>query len=484
VDNFGKGTFLGNLSALALGKLGGDMAAFGLFVVISRYFGEDGVGQYSFAMAATGFFMVTADFGLEFLSTREMSKLAHEELASYTSRILAIRIYQSLISLLLLAALSVVLPFSNDYLMIILVIGIYQILYKGLDGILAVFIAREDMTTAAVLSASLRILACLTSALLILLGTKLSWSLSVFPLFATLQLWLAYRIVGKKIGRIKPRATLFEIKAIVKAALPFATSEFLRQLSTRSDVIILGLIIGAGAAGIYNAAFRIIFMLSLLSYLGGLAIYPRISRIFDDDQEAFKNLYSTYLGIAILVGTPASIGLTIIASELINLIFGAAMASSSLVLQVLSALVLLTTLKFILQMFMMAADIQTLMVRSQWFSTLFGLITLFLVVPAYGVVGAALSVIFAELILVAFYGKYLKSLVGIPRVFKRLLMAVLGSVIAVSIIQFLQVDSMIFIIPLAIIIYVPVILCSSEIRNTELKMLLGTFTDPEEQVDI
>lgn len=472
------------MGALSMGKLTADIAAFGLFVVISRYFGDEGVGQYSFAMAVTGFLMVTADFGLEFLSTRELSKLATRDLAPYMNRILAARIYQSIISLGLLIVLCAILPFSSDYLMIVFVIGVYQIWYKGLDGIVAVFIAREEMTTAAVLSASLRILACLSSAVLILLGAKLSWSLSVFPLFATLQLWLAYRIVGKKIGRVKPQATLLEIKTIMKAALPFATSEFLRQLSTRSDVIILGLIIGAGAAGIYNAAFRIIFMLSLLSYLGGLAIYPRISRIFDDDQEAFKNLYSIYLGVAILVVTPASIGLTIIASELINLIFGAAMASSSLVLQVLSALVLLTTLKFILQIFMMAADIQTLMVRSQWFSTLFGLITLFLVVPAYGVVGAALCVIFAELILVVFYGKYLKSLVGIPRVFKRLLMAVLGSVIAVSIIKFLQVDSMIFIIPLAIIIYIPVILCSAEIRNTELKILLGTFTDPAEQVDI
>ena len=50
------------------------MFTFVLFVVLSRTFGQDGIGQYSFAMALTGFFGLFGDFGLYNLSVKEISR--------------------------------------------------------------------------------------------------------------------------------------------------------------------------------------------------------------------------------------------------------------------------------------------------------------------------------------------------------------------------------------------------------------------------
>ena len=44
-----------------------------LFVLISRKFGQEGIGQYSFAVGLTGFFAVCADFGLYNYSIKEIS---------------------------------------------------------------------------------------------------------------------------------------------------------------------------------------------------------------------------------------------------------------------------------------------------------------------------------------------------------------------------------------------------------------------------
>ena len=44
-----------------------------MFITISRSFGQEGVGLYTFAMALTGFFAVFADFGLYHLSVRQIS---------------------------------------------------------------------------------------------------------------------------------------------------------------------------------------------------------------------------------------------------------------------------------------------------------------------------------------------------------------------------------------------------------------------------
>ncbi len=473
--SLGKGRILRNLGSLSIGKLTADLAAFGLFVVISRQFGEEGVGQYSFAMALTGFLMVSADFGLEFLSTRELSRLPHEQLAGYMGRVIAVRVVQTLVTVGMLGILCLVLPYPRDFIAIIFVIGVFQILYKGVDGFVAVFVAKEEMFTAAMLSASLRVLSALSAAVLIISGVGLGWSLIVFPLFTAIQLGVAYGMVDRRIGPVRPGASFVEIKATMREALPFAVSEFLRQLGTRTDVVLLGLLIGAGAAGIYNAAFRIIFMLSMFTYLAGMTIYPGISRLFKSDPNQVSKFYSRFLGIAILAGIPASVGLALIADDLIRVIFGEEFAASGFVLEVLAVLVFVAAIKFIMQMFMMACELQALMVRSQWISVVINLVALLLLIPRFGVIGAGVAVTISEFALIALYGGYLRSLVGLPRVGHRLFMAALGASVAAFVMEYLQPLSIVVVIPLAVLIYCLIVLCSGEIRRNELKFFIESI---------
>ncbi|MGI9305287.1 MAG: oligosaccharide flippase family protein [Gammaproteobacteria bacterium] len=473
--SLGKGKILRNLYSLSIGKLAADLAAFGLFVVISRQFGEEGVGQYSFAMALTGFLMVYADFGLEFLSTRDLSRLPHKELAAYMGRVVAVRIFQTLVTVGTLGILCSALPYSRDFIFVIFVVGLFQVLYTGVDGLAAVFIAREEMFTAAMLTATLRIMAALTAAALIILGVELGLSLIVFPVFTALQLGIAYRMVNRRIGSIRPYATFAEIKDMMREALPFAVSEFLRQLGTRTDVVALGLLIGAAAAGVYNAAFRIIFMLSLFSYLAGVAIFPGISRLFKNHPAQMCVLYSRYLGVAILVGIPASVGLALIADELILIIFGDALAASGRALEVLAVLVLFAAVKFMMQMFMMAGERQKLMVRSQWISATVCVVALLLLIPRFEVLGAAAAVITSEFILIVLYAKHLRSLVGLPRVGHRLFVAVTGALVVAAVVEYLQPLSIAAMIPLAVLVYCLIVLCSRDIRHNELKFFVESI---------
>ena len=44
-----------NFSFLTIGKVSGDFFTFILFIVLSRKFGQEGIGQYSFAVGLGGF---------------------------------------------------------------------------------------------------------------------------------------------------------------------------------------------------------------------------------------------------------------------------------------------------------------------------------------------------------------------------------------------------------------------------------------------
>jgi O-antigen/teichoic acid export membrane protein len=53
-----------NFLNLFSGRFVGDLGTFLLFVILSRHFGEEGIGQYSFATVVGGIAMIMADFGL------------------------------------------------------------------------------------------------------------------------------------------------------------------------------------------------------------------------------------------------------------------------------------------------------------------------------------------------------------------------------------------------------------------------------------
>ena len=65
---------LQNFGFLTAGKTLGDVFTFFLYVTLSRAFGQEGIGQYAFAMALTGFFAVGASFGLYNFSIKELSR--------------------------------------------------------------------------------------------------------------------------------------------------------------------------------------------------------------------------------------------------------------------------------------------------------------------------------------------------------------------------------------------------------------------------
>ena len=65
---------LDNAGTLTISRIASDLFTFAFFVVLSRIFGQEGIGQYSFAMALTGFFGLFGDFGLYNLSVKEISR--------------------------------------------------------------------------------------------------------------------------------------------------------------------------------------------------------------------------------------------------------------------------------------------------------------------------------------------------------------------------------------------------------------------------
>lgn len=469
----GRKLFL-NFSFLTIGKTLGDVFTFLLFVLFSRVYGQEGIGQYSFAIAFAGFFAVLADFGLHGFSIKEISRYAGDAKDIY-GRFIFLRTILSVLSVLLLLLILPFLPFTFENKLIVILIGIYLILYRVVDGTLAVFIAYEDTRDAGILDAIFRGTTALVGCVIILAGGSIFTTVSSLPIVTALQVFIAYKMVVRKYGKPHYHLSILPLIQLAKEAAPYAISAFLFQLRTRIDVVFITFLLGAASAGIYNVAYRIIFLLSFIPHFASLAIFPQTSRLFLNSKEELSRLYGQSISLAILIGLPAAAGIWLAAPEIIEYIFGGEFKDSSLVLRYLAWILLQMFILRILVTFLMSCDLQTEVTRSQWKAVIVNAVGNLLLIPAIGIYGAAIATLISEAFLIMLYVFRLKKVLGFPDIKQRLLISVIGVTSFCALFTSFPGMSLFIVVPGSIIIYTLILSLFKEIRDNEMKVILDVL---------
>ncbi|MGH0028889.1 MAG: oligosaccharide flippase family protein, partial [Myxococcota bacterium] len=276
--------FLQSFGWLTFGRTAGDAFLFALFVVLSGTFGPEGIGRYSFAMALTGVFAAAADFGLHPFSLVEFSR--DRRFGRLCGRILLLRLplLVGTWGLLAAAAVSGLLP--ADTVPVVLIVGAYQLLMTVVDGTNAAFIARGDAGLAARTELLLKGASAAIAISLAVSGVSLVGVVSVLPAITLVAALLATLLAAVRYGAPDFRGAWAGARAIGRRALPFAESQVLAQLCSRVDVVLLGFLLGVGAAGVYNVGFRVVFLLLFIPHFAAISFTPQAARLHQEDPRA------------------------------------------------------------------------------------------------------------------------------------------------------------------------------------------------------
>jgi O-antigen/teichoic acid export membrane protein len=461
-----------NFSFLTGGKALGDVLTFLLFIVLSRAFGQEGIGQYSFAMALTGFFAIFADFGLYELSIKEMSRRT-SSLKDYYSGILSLRI---ILSATVFGILLLVLPFLSfptETRLIIALIGGYQILYTLLWGLLAVFVAREDMHLAGLLEFSLRVVIALAGLAVVAAGGSLVIASAAFPVVTFAHLLVAYGIVANKYGRPELIGSWSFFTRWLFEAVPYALSLFFSQTATRIDIVLLGFFLGAAAAGVYNVAYRVVFFLLFLPAFIAVALFPVASKLYATSQKEFEALYHKSLNLVILVTLPAASGLWLIAPALIDLIFGKTFAESAVILRFLAWLLLLVGLECLIGTFLTSCDRQVERTKSQWTAVWVNVLANIILIPLFELKGAAVAAVLSEGLLVILLFLRMRALVRRSWIRSRVALSAIATAAFCFPLALLPSLPLGVVIPAAVLIYGGTLALFKDFRRNEVSTLLS-----------
>jgi len=433
-------------------------------------FGQEGIGQYSFAMGFTAFFAVFADFGMYSIAVKELSR--HDgNIGTFYGPMIALRLLLSAVTYGVLLLMLLFLPFSHDFKQIIALVGAYQLMQRMIGGATAVFVAREDTHLSGIVEASLKAVAAIVVIGVVMAGGRLVTAIFYLPVVAAVQIIVSFAVVSKKYGRPVLAVSLSSLVQTFRQTLPYGLSDFFTMMYWRADIVILGFILGAEAVGTYNVANRVIFFLMFIPQLASLSLFPLISRLYKNSKQDLETLYQQTINLIFLIGLPISAGLWTISPAFINLVFGKAFAESSTVLRILTALLFLNFLSCILGVFLMSCDRQIERAKCHWKVACVNVIGNLVLIPALELNGAAITAVISETLLTALFMLRLRDVIGWPKVSSRLGISLLGVTSFCLPFAILPSISLSVVIPASMFIYCLTLFVFKEIRRNELHTL-------------
>jgi O-antigen/teichoic acid export membrane protein len=310
----------------------GIAAAYG--IVLARYLGVTGFGLLSTAIAFTSVFTPFTSLGLSTLATREVAR--DKSLASkYLGNLIIIEIALASGTFCLIALAAYVLRYPQETITLIYVLAL-SVVCGGFTGVFySLFQAFERMEYQ-----SLGLILSTGATFAVVMWGITARSGVVWFAFAYFVGSLAVAIYSLTVYSTKFSLPHIEVdlkfwRRILPEALPFALTGLFTTIYFYIDSVLLSVMRGAEAVGLYNAPYRLIMVLLFIPTVISTAVFPAMSRFHATANDSFRLIYKRYFKYMAIVSVPLGIGTTLLAGQIITLIFGVAYGNSAIALQIL-----------------------------------------------------------------------------------------------------------------------------------------------------
>lgn len=470
---------LKNLTAIFLGDVFVKFTGMITAIVLARYLGPEDYGKYAFVISFVLIFAVFSDFGLNELTIRDVA-IDHSLAPQYFTSSLISKFIFSCLSIVFLILLAYLMGFPEEIILYIIVFSISILFLTLTNSISSMFKAFEQMEYVSV------IMFINSIALLVFILTLVYFNGSLLQIIFSRVLALfigfiiGFIILTKKALKPDFLINLSFIKRLVVNAFPFLTVVIFHVLYLNVDIILLSKIKGVIHVGWYTAAANDIFFgLHIIPATISTIIYPIFSRHYTESIERFRNSCNFAIKILILLGVPISVGIFILAPQIIHFIFGPRYENSIAVLQIFALSISFVFARDPLGLGLaVTGKIKTLMWLNASFLVL-NIILNILLIPFYAEIGAAIaSVICIFLSLLASYyilNKEIKSL----NITKNYYRPIIAALIMGFIIYTLNSYNLIAVIFIGAIIYFFIIFILKTFSSSELLLVKKLFQKSE-----
>lgn len=451
-----------------------------LLILVARRLGGDAFGRISFAYSFTSVFVLAADLGLGVLLIREVAR-ARTEAPRLLGNILSFKLISSPITFGLIAGAILLSGYPSEVAVVVLLFAGINLLRGVLELYGALFSGLEVMEREAFLRNLHQIGLLLAGGAALALGCGPA-GLAVALLLASILVFVVGSIsVGRTLGRLRllwERALWLDL---LRKAFPLGLTVVFIVLSNEGDVVLLSYLgRGESEVGWYAAASKILKMLQILPMLVVSGIYPVFSDLAARPSEAFAKAYQGVFKLLLLLAVPATIAVSGFNEPLIRLIYGSAFLPAASPLRIMACSIPFLFVGYLLVNVLVSSDHQGKAALATGGAATLILGADLLLIPAWGMTGAAVGLLLGQVGLVLLAGFWVGRLVGrsrLGRVAPKLLLAglvMLGAVVILGSVRWTLA------LPAAFGAYVLALLLAGGLREDEIEAVRRTIWRPAE----
>ncbi len=376
-----------------------------IFFALSRWQGPDPAGVFTLALRYSALFLILALWGSEGYLVREISADPSKAFRLLANSLLSRSVFAVISFLTLLIVVTTFAGYPQPIYCIILLLALGILPEALLRIIQSVFFASQQFlypAIAAILLSTIRVVGGFYLVFSRVGLDELAIFLATTSFIGLILWWLFLRWKKPEIIPTEPRPAYskplhrykfnrLSLRDDLLKATPFAFMEIFVSVELQADILIMSFLLPTDQIGFYAAAHTIIAMIAFTQYGYHAALYPMMTRLYQENQESLWSVYRRLFRIVGWIVFPAAVLLSGMAEPILHAIFTPAFDPSVSIMQWLVWVLVLQFLDEPNSRLIIISGHQSVVTRLLGASMLTNIILNIILIPIFGIPGAAIA---------------------------------------------------------------------------------------------
>ena len=234
----------------------------------------------------------------------------------------------------------------------------------------------------------------------------------VFLSVKIVDLTFGYYLLASRVIASRPRFDFGFLREIQRKSLPIGIYAVTIEVYWYVDTILLEMLSSDLQVGWYSAGYKLFEALLIFPMIITQAVSPQLSRLFVTDRTEHRNLMRRIFKFAFVISVVVTGCGLIVADDLIEFLYGGDYQPAAAGLRILLSGFLFSFLHFVLHVILVSIDQQNTLARMSLIGLLFNIIANLVLIPRYGLIGAAAATVASEFLIFVFGYNFLKRAYG------------------------------------------------------------------------
>ena len=466
-----------NTAALLIAQVLSYIAGFFSVMFMARYLGAENYGVLSFALALTGMFAILTDLGIGMVAVREIAR-DKSLTARYLVNMSAIKAVAVAVTFGLIALTINLMDYPQQTVTVVYLAGLALVITAFSQVFSGIFMAHERLEYHS-LGLFLHSIAMLVG---VVLAIRLELGIVAFALlwcFASSAV-LLYSLAVYRRKFARPRAEDVAVharvdrslcKSLIRAALPLLLASVFGIIAYRIDMVMLSVMKGDAAVGLYSAGYRLIDALGFIPSAFVAALFPVLSQLHVSGQDSLRFAYRKSFSYLLLVGLPVAAGTVLLVGRIIIGVYGTEFADAAAALRILIWAAPFNFLNALLVTVLVSVNRQDLITRIVLLSMVLNVIGNLLLIPRYSYVGASVTTVATGALGCALYLHFVSRLVCRLQLHKLIIRPVIACGVMAGCLILLKHLNLFVVVPVAAVIYFATLYITRHISNEDIALI-------------